>query len=128
MPEIIQRSFTSGEISPSLQSRADIVKYATGLNLCENFFVRAQGGVYSRPGLRFIGEIDDPSTQSRVGVEQFIAQGLITLNLRESDGGLDRDLLIWKMRLTSHSMKKHPYIIGDKGIQVKTTTAKRKTN
>ena len=66
MPEIIQRSFTSGEISPSLQSRADIVKYATGLNLCENFFVRAQGGVYSRPGLRFIGEIDDSSKVGRL--------------------------------------------------------------
>ena len=76
----------------------------------------------------FIGEVDDPTTQSRAGVEQFIAQGLITLNLHENDGGLERDLLIWKMRLTSHSMKRHPYIISDKGIQVKKTTAKRKTN
>ena len=76
----------------------------------------------------FIGEVDDPTTQSRSGVEQFIAQGLITLNLHENDGGLERDLLIWKMRLTSHSMKRHPYIISDKGIQVKKTTAKRKTN
>lgn len=66
MPETIQRSFTSGEISPSLQSRADTVKYATGLNLCENFFVRAQGGVYSRPGLRFIGELDDQTKQGRL--------------------------------------------------------------
>jgi hypothetical protein len=66
VPEIIQRSFTSGEISPSLQSRADIVKYSTGLNLCENFFVRAQGGVYSRPGFRFIGELDDSSKVGRL--------------------------------------------------------------
>ena len=66
MPQTIQRSFTSGEISPSLQSRADTVKYATGLNLCENFFVRAQGGVYTRPGLRFIGELDDPSKVGRL--------------------------------------------------------------
>ncbi|MDF1538011.1 MAG: ATPase domain-containing protein [Candidatus Thorarchaeota archaeon] len=76
----------------------------------------------------FIGEIDDSSTQSRAGVEQFIAQGLITLNLRENDGGLDRDLLIWKMRLTSHSMKKHPYVIDDKGIQVKKTQTKKKNS
>jgi hypothetical protein len=61
VPQTIQRSFTSGEIAPSLQSRADIVKYSTGLNLCENFFVRAQGGVYSRPGFKFIGESDDHS-------------------------------------------------------------------
>ncbi len=66
MPEIIQRSFTSGEISPSLQSRADTVKYSTGLNLCENFFVRAQGGVYSRPGFKFIGELDDSTKVGRL--------------------------------------------------------------
>ena len=66
MPQFIQRSFTSGEISTSLQSRADLVKYSTGLNLCENFFVRAQGGVYSRPGFRFIGELGDSSKVGRL--------------------------------------------------------------
>lgn len=66
MPQFIQRSFTSGEIAPALQSRADTVKYATGLNLCENFIVRAQGGVYSRPGFRFIGELDDSTKVGRL--------------------------------------------------------------
>lgn len=66
MPEIIQRSFTSGEIAPALRSRADMVKYATGLALCKNFFVRAQGGVYSRPGFRFIAEQDDHSKKGRL--------------------------------------------------------------
>lgn len=66
MPQTIQRSFTSGEIAPSLQSRADLTKYATGLNLCENFIVRAQGGVYSRPGLRFIGELGNSSKVGRL--------------------------------------------------------------
>lgn len=66
MPQVIQRSFTSGEIAPALQSRADLTKYATGLNRCENFFVRAQGGVYSRPGLRFVGELDDSTRKGRL--------------------------------------------------------------
>ena len=66
MSQKIQRSFTSGEISPSLQSRADLIRYATGLNLCENFLVRAQGGVYSRPGFRFIGELDDQTKVARL--------------------------------------------------------------
>ena len=66
MPQLIQRSFTSGEIAPALQSRADLTKYATGLHLCENFFIRAQGGAYSRPGLRFIGELDDSSKVGRL--------------------------------------------------------------
>jgi len=66
VPQTIQRSFTSGEIAPALQSRADLTKYATGLNLCENFFVRAQGGVYSRPGFSFRGELDDSSKVGRL--------------------------------------------------------------
>ena len=66
MPQIIQRSFTSGEIAPALQSRADLTKYATGLNLCENFFIRAQGGAYSRPGYRYIVELDDSTRKGRL--------------------------------------------------------------
>lgn len=66
MTDKIQRSFTSGEIAPALRSRADLTKYATGLATCENMFVRAQGGVYSRPGLRFIGELDDSTRRARL--------------------------------------------------------------
>lgn len=71
MAETIQRSFTAGEISPSLQSRADLSKYTNGLSLCENFIVRSQGGVYSRPGMRFIGEVDDSSKRTRLIPFQF---------------------------------------------------------
>lgn len=59
MPQTNQRSFTSGELAPALQSRADLSRYANGLNLCENFFVRSQGGAYSRPGLRHIMEMSN---------------------------------------------------------------------
>lgn len=71
MAETIQRSFTAGEISPSLQSRADLSKYTNGLSLCENFIVRSQGGVYSRPGMRFIGEVDDSTKRARLIPFQF---------------------------------------------------------
>lgn len=66
MATLIQRSFTSGEIAPALRSRADLVKYATGLALCENFIVRAQGGIYSRPGTRFVGELADSDKVGRL--------------------------------------------------------------
>ncbi|MHA1882261.1 MAG: ATPase domain-containing protein [Candidatus Thorarchaeota archaeon] len=66
----------------------------------------------------FISEITDSQLQSRLGVEQFVVQGLITLNLSEDDSGLDRTLLVWKMRRTQHSMKKHSFSIGSKGITV----------
>lgn len=71
MPQFIQRSFTSGEIAPALQARSDLVKYSTGLHLCQNFFVKSQGGVYSRPGTRFIGEIGDSTKRARLIPFQF---------------------------------------------------------
>ena len=66
MAQTIQRSFTGGEIAPGLRSRADLTKYTTGLALCENFFVRVQGGVYNRPGTRFVGEIADSTQRARL--------------------------------------------------------------
>ena len=93
MPQYVQRSFTSGEISPALQSRADIIKYATGLNLCQNFFVRAQGGVYSRPGFSFRGELGDSTKVGRLipfsfNTEQTYILVFEDLNMRiMKDGG-----------------------------------------
>lgn len=58
-------------------------------------------------------------SQSRAGVEQFITQGLISLNLVEEKDNLIREMLIWKMRQTSHSMNKHQFIIGKNGIEIK---------
>lgn len=66
MPQTIQRSFTGGELSPSLQSRADTAKYSNGLNLCKDFIIRAQGGVYSRPGFRYIGPQKDHTKKGRL--------------------------------------------------------------
>lgn len=66
MPQTIQRSFTGGEIAPSLRARADTVKYSTGLALCQNFIVRSQGGVYSRQGTRYIGSVGQPTKRARL--------------------------------------------------------------
>jgi len=68
----------------------------------------------------FISEIVEPDSQSRAGVEQFVTQGLITLNLSEANGTLKRDLLVWKMKQTSHSLKKHSFKIGKSGIEMAT--------
>ena len=65
-----------------------------------------------------ISETINPETHSRAGVEQFVTQGLISLNLFEDNGFLKRDLLILKMRQTSHSLKKHTFTIGKDGIKI----------
>lgn len=79
MPQIIQRSFTAGEIAPSLRARADLNKYTSGLALCENFRIRPQGGAYSRPGQRFIGEISNSTARARVIPFSFNTEQTYTL-------------------------------------------------
>lgn len=49
------------------------------------------------------------------GVEH-AADGIIRLDLDEVDGELVRSIIIWKMRGTSHSMKRHLMEITDKGV------------
>ncbi len=51
------------------------------------------------------------------GVEH-AADGIIRLDLDEIGGELKRSLIIWKMRGTKHSMRRHPFEITDKGIIV----------
>lgn len=59
MASVIQRNFAAGELSPSLYSRADQIKYQSGLRRCRNFIVRKSGGISNRPGLRFLYEVPD---------------------------------------------------------------------
>ena len=51
------------------------------------------------------------------GVEH-AADGIVRLDLDEINGELVRSLIIWKMRGTKHSMRRHPFEITDKGIIV----------
>ncbi len=51
------------------------------------------------------------------GVEHAV-DGIIRLDLDEVEGELYRSLIIWKMRGTKHSMRRHPFDITDKGIVV----------
>ncbi len=65
------RSFVSGELDPALHQRVDLAKYATGLATCRNFFMRPQGGIYNRAGLRFIGAVKDSARRTRLIPFQF---------------------------------------------------------
>ena len=52
-----QTAFVAGEISPQLYGRTDLAKYHLGLKTLENFFVGYRGGVVSRPGTEWVGEL-----------------------------------------------------------------------
>ena len=51
---VLQRSFSSGELTPGLAARADLVTYLTGLRRCRNFQVLRQGGIANRAGFMFV--------------------------------------------------------------------------
>ena len=55
MNEFTKRSFTSGEISPSLRARNDLNKFQSALATCINFICLPEGGAVNRPGFQFIG-------------------------------------------------------------------------
>lgn len=59
MAKFLKANLSGGEVSPAIAARSDIAKYASALLNCENFFVRAQGGVSNRPGLEFVAEVKD---------------------------------------------------------------------
>ncbi len=49
------------------------------------------------------------------GVEH-AADGIVRLDLEEYNGELIRSIIVWKMRGTKHSMRRHPFEITDRGI------------
>jgi KaiC domain protein len=60
------------------------------------------------------------------GVEH-LADGIIRLDLDEVQGELKRSIIVWKMRGTGHSMRRHPFEITAKGIVVHPDKAVRIT-
>jgi len=66
MTRITQRSFTGGELSPSLYARNDLSKYEYGLKSLKNGFVRTEGCVSNRAGLELVCEVKDSSKKTRI--------------------------------------------------------------
>lgn len=68
----------------------------------------------------YIGEIksSNPNEISRFGVEEFIADGVITLILGQQGSELTNQILIRKMRGTDHDKKIHPFKFQNDGLKV----------
>lgn len=66
MTRYTQKSFTGGELSPSLYSRNDLAKYEVGLKTLKNGFVRAEGCVSNRAGLELVCEVKNSSSPVRL--------------------------------------------------------------
>lgn len=66
MTTAIQASFNSGEWSPKLYGRVDMVKYRSGAALLQNWFVDYRGGASTRPGTRYILQCYKSATAVRL--------------------------------------------------------------
>lgn len=67
----LKNRFTAGELSPKTYDRTDLTRYQTGLKTCLNMKTLPQGGVESRSGTKFVAEVKDSSTNTRLIDFQF---------------------------------------------------------
>lgn len=72
--ELLQPSFTTGEISPALYARVDLQRFQSALKTCRNFIVRPYGGVQNRPGTKYIVEVKNSAKRARLIPFQFSDQ------------------------------------------------------
>lgn len=64
-------SFNAGELSPLLEGRPDLAKYANGLRHTENFKFAVQGAAIKRTGTEFVSEVKN--SNDRVWLVPFVA-------------------------------------------------------
>ena len=58
-------NFAFGEVSPSLYSRTDSPVYNQSAQRVKNFFIRSEGGVIKRSGLKYIYEFDTTINEAK---------------------------------------------------------------
>ena len=59
-------NFTGGELSPRLDGRNDLTKYASGCKTLENMVVYPHGSAARRPGTQFVAEVKDSTKKTRL--------------------------------------------------------------
>jgi hypothetical protein len=63
---IHQTNFTSGEISPYMQSRTELAQYGNSASIIQNAMVRPHGGIMKRPGTIYVGEVKNSANFTRL--------------------------------------------------------------
>lgn len=131
MPLVPLVNLTKGEISAELQARIDTSQYNAGTRRMRNFIVQRYGGAAFRPGFRFVGEVDDPTTEIRYipfqyNIEQAYIMALDDGFMRllanggfvvEQDGSTEGGLqitAITKATTAQVTAAYHDYDIGDR--------------
>lgn len=66
MANLMQASFTAGELAPVLHGRVDLQKYQTGAALLKNWIPMQYGGVTNRPGMEYVTYAKSRTAKSRL--------------------------------------------------------------
>ena len=59
-------NFTGGELSPRLDGRNDLTKYASGCKTLENMVVYPHGAAARRSGTSFVAEVKDSTKKNKI--------------------------------------------------------------
>jgi hypothetical protein len=68
-----QVAFSAGEVAPELLGRVDVARYQTALRRARNVIGLRQGGVRSRPGTHWVGQIRNVGRRAKLIPFQFSA-------------------------------------------------------
>ncbi len=83
MPNIGVISLNSGKLTPLIDARSDIEKYAAGCRICQNMIPLIYGPVTRRPGTKKIADVDNHDVKSMM--VSFIFSATIAYKLEFSD-------------------------------------------
>ena len=64
-------SFNAGELSPRVDGRVDLAKYASGCKQVQNFIPLVQGALQRRPGTRFVSEVKNSANKTWLAKFEF---------------------------------------------------------
>ena len=64
--EVIQKSFSAGEISPEMVARTDLDRYHSALKTCLNFIISPTGDAKNRAGTKFVRATKNPADRVRL--------------------------------------------------------------
>ncbi|MHA1768648.1 MAG: ATPase domain-containing protein [Candidatus Thorarchaeota archaeon] len=132
-PHTLRRGFDMGEFAEKiydmvgiLQAKRLVIDCVSVLGMRFSNLSEMRGEIFKISALLrsmgvtslLISETANPQKQTRSGIEQFLTQGLVTFHLNEVNGVLKRNLIVWKMHQSAHSMKMHPFTIDNSGITV----------
>lgn len=89
MAKYLQPTMSGGELSPGLQGRVDLARYATSLKTCRNVIIKPTGGAIKRPGTIYCGTVKATETEdSHVRLVPFVYSTDVKYLIEMGDGYL----------------------------------------